>query len=636
MLIEKELIQEAKEKLGDTAAQIIREDLELENFDEKNYKCCCPFHEEDTPSFIWNPKEFYFHCFGCGKNYGIIDHYQSFYNFSFLDSIQKLFELVDIPFMFGEKGIKQNKKYSYPYHVDSKDRTQAESYLELRGISKKTLDYCDVQQEQGNIVFHFYDANDVLLLVKYRPARKISKNENKEWCQPGASTSPILFNMNKIDPSKPLVITEGEIDCLSVIEAGYQNCVSIPLGALGEQWIEFNWDWLEQFDKIIIWSDNDSAGINMRKNVCGRLGTYRAYFVELPNVIDGKKVKDANEVLYHFGKEAVIDFIENANEIPVSNVVDLSEVTDYDIEHAQGLYTGIQELDKYIYKIVAGTLSIWTGVNSSGKSVLTNQIAICESLNQGYDVFSFSGELSKPLLKNWIERTMAGTEHIEMNENFGRKIDKDSLLKMRNWYKKRLWIYDNDRDYTATSILNKMEELARKWGVKVFVIDNLMMVDLECSEKEKWNAQKLFVLKLVNFASKYNVFVHLVAHPRKVERGQRVSKEDVAGSGDITNLAHYVFAVHRYKDIEKENMLMEPNKFNGKIYDCCVSLFKNRITGTQDKEIQTWFDTPSYRFYSNTNELYKRYKWNDDNSPLPTYNPKDVLPEFMQKEEDGG
>lgn len=111
-------------------------------------------------------------------------------------------------------------------------------------------------------MFNYYDTNDVLTLVKYRPSHKIdkSKGEVKTWCQKDADTSPILFNMNRVNVDSPLLICEGEIDCASAIEAGFTNAVSVPLGAGNFHWIEHNWDWLEQFTDIIVCADNDEAG----------------------------------------------------------------------------------------------------------------------------------------------------------------------------------------------------------------------------------------------------------------------------------------------------------------------------------------------------------------------------------------
>ena len=288
------------------------------------------------------------------------------------------------------------------------------------------------------------------MMVKYRPARKIKDKENKTWCQKDADTSPLLFNMNRIDPTQPLLITEGEIDTLSVIESGYKNVVSVPLGAGNDHWIEHNWEWLEQFDKIIIWSDNDDAGLKMRKNIIPRLGTWRCYFVELPNEIekDGRQisVKDINEVLFHFGKEKVLEFINSAKEVPIMNVVDFADVEDFDIDKAEGIYTGIKQLDGYLSKLFFGTFNIFTGINGSGKSTLLNQVGVCEPLNQGRDVFVYSGELPNFQFKNWVLYNLAGRRHIDTykkpNQPEIYKVKPETKQKISEHYRGRLFLYD--------------------------------------------------------------------------------------------------------------------------------------------------------------------------------------------------
>ena len=116
-----------------------------------------------------------FHCFGeCGINYGIIDHYIQFYKLTYLQAVERLFEETDTSFLFGEKGVKTDRDYKYPHHEDCGNREKVESYLGLRKISSATLNYADIcQDEYGNVVFHYYDTNDVLTAVKYRPSRKI-------------------------------------------------------------------------------------------------------------------------------------------------------------------------------------------------------------------------------------------------------------------------------------------------------------------------------------------------------------------------------------------------------------------------------------------------------------------------------
>ena len=635
MLIPKEKIDKAKELYGDRAMTDIVTYFGLEgSYNETSKSCSCPWHEDKTPSFIWNPKNNSAHCFSCGRNYGIIDLYLA-QGMSYLEAVKKLFKQVDIEYNFSNKDI-QDFSYRYPKREHS-DRANVEKYLGLRGISTKTLDYADVQSDiYGNVAFHYYNSNDILMTVKYRLGRKFNKEKdhNKCWSQKDSDFAPLLFNMNRIDPAKPLLVVEGEIDCLSVIEAGYSNVVSIPNGCANSQWIQYNWEWLEQFDKIILWFDSDEAGIKARNDILYRLGTWRTYYIEInpeDTTPNGARIKDANEVLYFKGKDRVLQYINKPLEIPVENVSDLSKAEDFDIEHAEGLYTGIKELDDQIYKLTFGTLNIVTGKSGEGKSVFVNQVAICQAVQQGYDVFVFSGELPAPILRNWVETNMIGRENITMKDGHVRVFNPEQRKLMQNWYAGKVLVYDDDYNTTATALLNKMEELARKCGTKVFLIDNLMMIDLECNEEGRLQAEKEFVNKLIFFAKKYNVLVFLVAHPRKT--GEiRVTKEDIAGSGNIVNLAHMVFSVHRYTAKEKEGETNTRNQYiKGKepiSEDSCVEVLKNRITGILPL-VKLYFDYPSYRFYKKPSELWFRYGWNKDTNPIRTDdpNPHDVVAE---------
>ena len=152
MIIDKDKITEAKEKLGIKNAEIIANELNLENYDNKNMKACCPYHAEKTPSFIYNNKNHNFHCFGCSVNVDIIDVFMQKGN-TYIEATEKLFDLADIPHTFGEKNVKTKSAYRYPVPVESTDKTNVYKYLETRGISKEIVDYCDVREDKnGNVV----------------------------------------------------------------------------------------------------------------------------------------------------------------------------------------------------------------------------------------------------------------------------------------------------------------------------------------------------------------------------------------------------------------------------------------------------------------------------------------------------
>lgn len=209
-----EKIQHAKDIIGDDAIQIISDHLHLD-FDSKN-RAKCPFHNDDTPSFIWNPTGKYFRCFGCSRVYSILDYLVDIKG-SYKEAINELFRMAHIednlygykPFEGGHTDWFEN--YQYPHAENDPTNEHTIKYLGLRGISPETINYAGVKEDQyGNIAFEYRDLDDKLLVVKYRPSRKVSHNESKMWFQKNASTVPLLWNVKKLDFTKPLVITEGE------------------------------------------------------------------------------------------------------------------------------------------------------------------------------------------------------------------------------------------------------------------------------------------------------------------------------------------------------------------------------------------------------------------------------------------
>jgi twinkle protein len=624
MLVPRELIIEAKQKMGAQAAQTIANDLQLEKFDEHNLKALCPFHNENTPSFVWNAKDNYFHCYGCGKIYGVLDHYISFYKLTYLGAVERLFEETDIKYSFGERGIKTKKQYKYPHYTPDDNHDLVEKYFAKRKISKETLDHCDVQQFQGKVAWNFYDENDVLLTVKCRHPRKPDKHEQKEWHLPDFDNSPILFNMNRIDPTQPLIVTEGMVDTLSVIESGYKNAVSIPSGTENTKWLEVCFDWLEQFEKIILWFDNDNPGVKARKEAASRLGIWRTLFVDIPTSLkntNGMVVKDANEVLYYFGPEKVRELISDAKEIPITGVVNLADVEDFDLEHEPGLYTNLKPLDDIVYKLLFGSVLLLTGKRGSGKSSLLNQLFISESLDQGYDVFCFSGELDPRVLKSWIEINMAGEEKIKMKNKFIHTFNPPEVRKqIRAWYNSRIWVYDEIIN-GADSILEKAIAVTRKYGAKIWILDNLMTLDIGASDTNVYQKQKDLLVKLTGLAKIYNVLIVLVTHPRKVNPRlqEELTGDDIAGSGDMGNLAQYIFSVHRFTEKEKAGEQdRKGNYLKGKEpidEDVRITALKNRYTGKVG-DVKAFFNYPDYRFYTTEAEKNKRYKWNTDKAPV--------------------
>lgn len=637
MLIDRADLEKAKEKLGVNNAYIIAELLELDNFDEKNLKACCPYHDERTASFIYNKKAHNFKCFGCGRTVDLIDVLMEKGN-TFLQAAEYLFDKAGMEYSFGERDVRTKHNYKYPHEEPINDKPHVIEYLGRRGISKNVIDYLDIREDKnGNCVLNFYDTNDVLTMVKYRPSHSVDKSSGmaKTWCQKDADTSPLLFNMNRVNTTKPLLICEGEIDCSSVIEAGYTNTVSVPLGAGNLHWIEENWDWLNTFDSIIIWADNDEPGIKMRKECIYRLGTWRTKYIVTPDYYekeDGRRIptKDANDCLQVGGKEYVMSLISEAKDVPVTSVVDYSDLEELDISKMDGVKTGIKPLDKELNKLYYGTLTILSGRPAAGKTSLIDQ-TIARTIDNGDPVFLFSKELPERLSANWFNTIIAGRRNMVQKQNMdGEKyyvVPYSTQKTMQSFYSKKLFIYKDDEPNDYESVLKSAEECVRKFGCKLIVLDNLMMLDLKCNESEKNTAQTNLINLLIKFSVKFNVAVVLIAHPRKTQDSNSdIEMYDIAGSSNIINLAMRSIGLRRVSKKEKED-----DKCKWKNYDVVLTVMKDRMFGKSDVQIGLWYDLVSRRFYTDYAEYDAQFAWDQkyypDKLPYENRAAVDVFPD---------
>ncbi len=577
----------------------IANDLKLE---AKNKKYICFMHNDKHPSMSFDSKLKRFKCFSCNGTYNLIDHYMQYYKLTFYDALSELIKDFNLAHITMDKPITRKNKTKPKTHAHPGDKVI--KYLELRKISPKTIEYAGIKADGDHIVFEYCDENGCHLANKYRPARKVEKNELKMWFQKDTNQNT-LFNMHRIDIGQPLIICEGEVDCLSLIESGQRNAVSIPTGAASEEWIDSCWEWLIQFEEIILWFDSDPAGKDGTRKISARLPN------KIVKVVYSTRCKDINELLFRVGKEAVVEELRAAQEVDIQGIAKMSQVVDFNVYEADKIKTGIPLLDKYIWGFIMGTLNIITGYNGSGKSTLINQMCIAEALSQGFKCFVFSGELTLSNFKYWLYNTLANEQDIETCTTYEKKeyykVKEMVKNNITSWIDDKLFMYDK-LDNSERSLLSMMELLAKRKGVRCFIIDNLMKIELE-DNKNELIAQKQFVNKLKSFAIQYDAVVHLVAHPRKPQAGQKLTKYDVAGTGDITNLADYVIGLHRttaeerkaYDDeVAKGNPATDPK-------DAAISLFKDRPTGASEKEAKMYFDPKRRRFYITDAQLYKDY-----------------------------
>lgn len=288
----------------------------------------------------------------------------------------------------------------------------------------------------------------------------------------------------------------------------------------------------------------------------------------------------------------------------------LADIEKVDLSAIPRVKTGFAELDRLILGLAEGELTVLSGGNASGKTSLLDTI-ILSAIEQHVPTAAYSGELPSYIFKSWLQMAAAGRDNLMPSKfgdgkffvpnNVGERIDR--------WMTDKFFLYNNEYGNSVEEVMHDMEELL-ELGVKLFILDNMMSLDLEALEGGNSNVkQKSLIVRLKDFAKDNKVHVIVVAHPRKTTAFLR--KNDISGTGDITNVADNVFIAHRVnQDFLKAGAEFygqgEIMRFQG--FGNVIEISKNRMYGVCDVLVGLHYEIESRRF-KNTEYEDIHYGW---------------------------
>lgn len=464
-------------------------------------------------------------------------------------------------------------------------------WFESRGVSKLTLDKAKVTQgtewmpqigKETNVILFNYYVDGEVINIKYRDAQKNFK------LYKGAQKT--FYNIDSIKDMDECIIVEGEIDCLSFIEAGYDAVVSVPNGftAQGQVNLDYLTEFYQYFEhkkKVYVCVDNDEAGENGKKELIRRLGSDKVYLCDL------KDCKDANEYLMQYGKEDLLSVIANATPCPIENVIRVSDmINDLDEFYKNGVKNGYKiGLDEFdgIFSTYTKQFIVVTGFPSSGKSDFVDQMTIGYNMMYGWKTAYASTENYPQYLHvdKLVRKLYGNTPKYEETKE-------QAWRKCVDHINKNFFFIDYEDGFDLDKVLSKGEELVRRMGIRCLVIDPYNKIrdkgNLSMSITDYTN---MYLNKIDNFCKKNDVVCILVAHPTKPQndKGKLIEPTfyDVKGGGEFYDMSPHGLLVHRDYETSTVKIKVLKVKFanlgeNQAHVDYCWNVNNGRYTPIKD------------------------------------------------------
>ena len=400
-------------------------------------------------------------------------------------------------------------------------------YLKSRGISKETADkmklfaadkfFGRLNKTSAAIGFPYY-RDGSLVAVKYRSF------PDKDYTQESGGAHD-FFGIDHVVKGKPLIIVEGEIDALTLMEAGVENAVSVPSGApikvadgkvspSEDKRFAFVWNAREIIDSapyVIIATDQDTAGQALAEELARRIGKDKCRLAKFD-------MKDLNEV-YLDDPFRIEDILDKATPYPIAGLSTAESYMDrlndlYAAGTGKGASTGYSSLDN-VYTIATAQLSVVTGYPSSGKSNFVDQLMVNLAKNEDWKfaVCSFENQpeihISRLMEIYTRKRFFDGKERMTQDE-------KDHAFK---WVNEHFLFIDTNGEEPSTleSILERAKVAVKRMGIRGMVIDPYNYIDLN-RESTETEAISNMLSKVQRFVKTHDIHCWFVAHPSKINR----------------------------------------------------------------------------------------------------------------------
>jgi archaellum biogenesis ATPase FlaH len=443
-------------------------------------------------------------------------------------------------------------------------------YLRSRGISRESirtfrLGLMFIGEERWLSTPH-YRGNQVLN-IKYRRLPPHEKTFNRV-----KGSLSILFNETAIRGTSELLLTEGETDAITLLQAGMENVVGTTGGAG-----TFDAEWLDQLKdvkKIYLCYDADDAGRIGAKSAAKRLGYDRCYNVQLP------EGQDVNDYFLTEGQD-IFTFqrlLLDSRKYDLDGIITAAQALELLELHlkdkTQGLTTPWPSVNRIVKGFFPGDLVIVSAPPKTGKTTWCLDIAM-DLVRQKIPVLIYCLEMASiKLIVKVMQNEHRTNEVSEQHREESRKIFNDNYP-----------MYFNYRIKAAklNGILDLMRECIKRHDIKLVIFDNLHFLVRSITNVNEELGQAVQGFKLL--AEEMEIPVIAIAQPRKKDSK---SKDEIMSADDIK----YSNSIHA--DCDKM-IIMHRKRIASTAKDISSGFFK---ANTQSQESMTLIRAEADRYGS--------------------------------------
>lgn len=457
--------------------------------------------------------------------------------------------------------------------------------LPNRRISQKTCEFFNYQVG--------LDGTTPVQIANYQSAQKF-RTENKSFYWKGDRSKVTLYGKQKWNTGNSIIITEGEIDALSIAEA--TDCkwpvVSLPDGAQSaRKSLKAELDWLLGFKSIILCFDNDEAGKSAIESVTDLFPAGRLKIASLSE-------KDANECLKKGKHDELAKIHFNASEYRPDGIVWGSELNYEKLFEKQprGLSLPYPILDDKIRGLKKGRIyTIYAGTGC-GKSTAMREIGL-----------HLAKKHQSKIANIFLEESMEFTalSYVAMMNNIPAfKVEENPMLLNSDQKQKGkdlindMGFYRHFGSLDSKRLFNLLDYLVVGKGIDTILLDHISILvsgmKSETGEGERRDID-ILVTNLRSFAERTQATILMATQLKRKKDsysdGADISESDSRGSGAIEHISDVIFSLNVNRNGDGD-----PNEAQ-------IKIIKNRVTGLLGDADLIRYDNETGRYLPKTTGL---------------------------------